>query len=280
MENNVEPKEQFLGAIPLLRKFREHPFWREKRTFSRAEAWIDLLFKARYGKDPEKIIDRGEIIHIQRGGILTGIITLSDTWLWSEGKVKRYLEFLQNEESIKFIITKNRRTIIDILNYGSVLDNLSNHKKGKRRTEEDQREDKIRHKNTDNTDNKDNINKNGEAIIKKESTLIRDKTNNNKPSGINEILMGVNQFPTIKISTKYQEKAYRYAEKLGIDLKNPMVIKDQWDSRWVKIFKIAESDLDTNKNIEIAYSYLFDNGNFNKCNNVEKIKYFFWKISN
>lgn len=279
MEDNIEPKEQFLGAIPILRKFREHPFWREKRVFSRTEAWIDLLFKARYGKEPEKIIDRGEIITIQRGGILTGIITLSNTWLWSEGKVKRFLEFLQEAESIKFLIIKNRRTIIDILNYGSVLDNLSNHKKGKRRTEEDQREDKIRHKNTDNTDNKDNIYKNGEAIIKKESTLIRDKTNFNKPSSIGEILIGSNNFTIHKTLTKYQEKAYRYAEKLKINLKNQMVINGQWDSRWVKLFKDAENDLNLNKNIEIAYSSLFDNENFNKADSVGKIKYFFWKVN-
>jgi len=279
MEDNIEPKEQFLGAIPLLRKFQEHLFWREKRAFSRAEAWIDLLFKARYGKEPEKIIDRGEIITIQRGGILTGIITLSNAWSWSEGKVKRYLEFLQNDESIKFIIMKNRRTIIDILNYGSVLDNLSNHRKGKQRTEEDQREDKIRHKNTDNTDNKDNIYKNSEAIIKKESTLIRNKTNNYKPSSIGEILIDGSQFPMTNTLTKYQEKAYRYAEKLKIDLKNKMVIDGQWDSRWVKLFKDTENNFNLNKNIEIAYSYLSDNDSFNKIDNIGKIKYFFWKLN-
>lgn len=76
-ENLVEP---FRGAIPLLRKFRDHAFWKERRTFSRAEAWIDLLFDARYGKEPEELIDRGELLIIKRGEILTSILKLSEKW--------------------------------------------------------------------------------------------------------------------------------------------------------------------------------------------------------
>lgn len=159
MSDKVFFQKHFKGAIPLLRKFRDHPFWREKRVFSKAEAWIDLIYDTRYGKKPETIIDRGEYLVINRGEILTSMLRLSEKWKWSEGKVKKFLLFLEKNRSISIRITKSRRTIINMLTYCSILDNLSNYENGKMRTEfsteQEQNENKLRDKNKSNNDNKE-----------------------------------------------------------------------------------------------------------------------------
>jgi len=111
---------KFGGAIPLLRKFREHPFWTEKRKFSRAEAWIDLLFMARYGTESEEIPDRGEIILIQYGQILTSIITLSKKWDRSRSWVNKLINILKKKQSILVITMNKRRTILQIVNMGEI----------------------------------------------------------------------------------------------------------------------------------------------------------------
>ena len=72
--NQNQAKHRFGGAIPLLRKYQQHPFWTERRKYSRAEAWIDLLFMARYGAETEEKWDRGELIQIEYAQILTSMI--------------------------------------------------------------------------------------------------------------------------------------------------------------------------------------------------------------
>lgn len=68
------------------------------------------------------------------------------------------------------------------------------------------------------------------------------------------------------ISTQWQEKAFRYAEKLQIQL------TEQMKPRWLKVFKLADQGRKKG-NIDKAYSYLVDyDGNLS---DEEKIRYFF-----
>lgn len=67
---------------------------------------------------------------------------------------------LEEMRTISLNITKNRRTIINILNYSAIQDILRERKESKMRTEQgtdfEQNNKRLRHKNTENTGNKVN----------------------------------------------------------------------------------------------------------------------------
>jgi len=73
------------------------------------------------------------------------------------------------------------------------------------------------------------------------------------------------------ITKQWQDKAFRYAEKLHITL------TDNLKPRWLKVFKQADLGRKI-KNLEQAYSYLIDYPN--QLSSEEKIKYFFYIYEN
>lgn len=73
------------------------------------------------------------------------------------------------------------------------------------------------------------------------------------------------------ITTQWQDKAFRYADKLQIKL------NDDLKGRWLKVFKQADLGRKS-KNLEQAYSYLVDYPN--PLSTEEKIKYFFYIYEN
>ena len=68
------------GWIKLYRQIRDHAYWLERRRFSRAEAWIDLLMSASH-KDHDVTIG-GRIINLKRGQVLTSQVALAQRWGW------------------------------------------------------------------------------------------------------------------------------------------------------------------------------------------------------
>jgi len=102
------------GWISLHRKIREHPLFKEKRSFSKFEAWIYLLLRANYREN--QFLLGNIVITVDRGCLLTSIKDLAETWKWSRTKSKNFLEFLQNEKMILFEST-TKYTMIEILNY-------------------------------------------------------------------------------------------------------------------------------------------------------------------
>lgn len=73
------------------------------------------------------------------------------------------------------------------------------------------------------------------------------------------------------ITTQWQDKAFRYADKLNIKL------SEEIKGRWLKVFKQANLGRKT-KNLELAYSYLADYPS--QLSSEEKIKYFFYIYEN
>ena len=55
------------GFIPISRKLFNNFLWEEKREFSRAEAWIDLLQLARFEANSTKEIINGRVIESING---------------------------------------------------------------------------------------------------------------------------------------------------------------------------------------------------------------------
>lgn len=162
-KHTTQQNPRFGGAIPLLRKFQEHPFWNERRKYSRAEAWIDLLFLARYGGETVDVIDRDELIPVGYSQILTSVITLSKKWRRSRTWVKSLLRVLRIKGSILVITSNNRRTILQIVNMGQVKSLLQN--SGQQPVQHTAQQD-IQQKDIRKTyNNKDNFNNEEITII-------------------------------------------------------------------------------------------------------------------
>ena len=104
------------GWIKLHRKIRENPLWQENRSFSKAEAWIDILMEARHSDEPAKVLIGSHIIECGRGQIIKSLDTLASRWGWNKSKVRRFLDLLNRLEQIRHEnVTKTTR--ITICNY-------------------------------------------------------------------------------------------------------------------------------------------------------------------
>lgn len=139
------------GWISLHRKILEHPFYKEKRKFSKFEAWIDLLLHANH-KD-NKFILGNELVEVEKGSFITSELKLMERWGWSKTKVRAFLMLLECDSMI--VQKKDRKkTTINICNY-SVYQGLETEKKPQKDREETV---KRPQKDTNNNVNKE-INK-------------------------------------------------------------------------------------------------------------------------
>jgi DNA replication protein DnaD len=86
------------GWLSVQRKFFKSSFWEEKRTFSKAEAWLDLLALAAW-KDTEIIIGMNTL-KLERGQIHTSNRFLSKRWNRSLKWVHVFLNFLSERGQI------------------------------------------------------------------------------------------------------------------------------------------------------------------------------------
>ena len=101
------------GWIKLHRKITENPMYFSER-FTRMQAWIDLLIMANHGG--RIIYIRGNKVEVKRGEIARSTEGLAQRWMWSRGKVIRFLNELENSKMI--VQQKNRViTLLSILNY-------------------------------------------------------------------------------------------------------------------------------------------------------------------
>jgi hypothetical protein len=81
------------GFLMLSRKFYEHPYWKQERVFSMAEAWLDLLQLARFEKEPAvKILSTNKELTIKRGEMHASIRFLSERWGWGLERTKKFLD--------------------------------------------------------------------------------------------------------------------------------------------------------------------------------------------
>lgn len=145
------------GWISLHRKIVEHPFYKEKRKFSKLEAWIDLLLQANH-KD-NKFILGNELVEVEKGSFITSELKLMERWGWSKTKVRAFLLLLECDSMI--VQKKDRKkTTINICNY-SVYQGLETEKKPQKDREETaKRPQKDTNNNVNNLINKNNVHSN------------------------------------------------------------------------------------------------------------------------
>jgi hypothetical protein len=84
------------GYLPIWRKFFEdHQFWREKRVFSKAEAWIDILYCTHYSREPKQRLINGELVQQNYGEALMTTRYCGLRWGWTHVRVWRFLKLLK-----------------------------------------------------------------------------------------------------------------------------------------------------------------------------------------
>jgi|SRR5690625_3525234 len=108
------------GFIKLHRKIQDHWLFEEKRTFSKFEAWIDMLLMANHKEN--KVVLGNELITIERGQFITSIRKLGERWNWSNTKVTNFLEILKQDEMITYK-KDTKKTVITIVKYSVYHDN-------------------------------------------------------------------------------------------------------------------------------------------------------------
>lgn len=67
----------------------------KKGSYSRAEAWIDLIMEARW--QPGKVENKGKVILLNRGQLMAARKWLADRWNWTENTVRTFLDKLEHD---------------------------------------------------------------------------------------------------------------------------------------------------------------------------------------
>lgn len=160
------------GYIPLFRKIHDHPFYKEKRVFSKYEAWIDILMEARHKEEPEQILIGMRSIECGYGQSVKSLRTWGKKWSWSPKKVSRFFVLLEEMGQIRHenVTVTSRITVLNYSKYnierhGSVTD-MSH--------EGNTKETQVKHERP--TNKKDKKEKN-EKELKETSKRIIDKLN-------------------------------------------------------------------------------------------------------
>lgn len=152
------------GWISIDRSIQNHWLFKEKRTFSKFEAWIYLLMEANHSK--AKVPIGNQIVTVERGQRLTSVLTLSDLFNWSRFKVKTFLDLLESDGMLE-VKTTSKYALITIVNY-----DFYQSEQGRNQHQNDIKPTSKQHQsninptskqhqtNTNNNDNKDNNEKN------------------------------------------------------------------------------------------------------------------------
>jgi len=112
-KDNGDVNKKFLK---LSRRFLQNELWNEHRVFSKAEAWIDILFAVQYGEDPFPIPFGYKTLICYRGQSLKSIETWAKRWNWSKSKVMRFFGMLKKRNMIR-TETETVTTRLIVCNY-------------------------------------------------------------------------------------------------------------------------------------------------------------------
>jgi hypothetical protein len=104
------------GYIRLGRSFFSHKFWKEARTLSECEAWLDLIQSARYEATVTIECIAGREISYGRGQYPAAIRFLAKRWNWGEKKVRSFLHKLVAEKMVS-IDNSQGISVLTLVNY-------------------------------------------------------------------------------------------------------------------------------------------------------------------
>lgn len=143
MENDLTSSSKDSGFIRLSRGFFNNFLWAERRAYSKAEAWLDIVAQCPY--EPLKRLVAGELVEVPRGGFVASERYFSDRWMWSRTKVRSFLALLEQEKMILKKPQKDHRNTTFLLcnydKYNPPKDHEPDHWKTTERPVEDQIEE-------------------------------------------------------------------------------------------------------------------------------------------
>ncbi|MBK5723037.1 hypothetical protein JGH11_19390, partial [Dysgonomonas sp. Marseille-P4677] len=112
----MDKNEKLSNFIPINRDFFEHKLWKEKRVFSKAEAWLYVIKETRF--EDSEVLDGNITVSVKRGQLYNSFRFYAEAWGWSTKKVGNFLNFLEKEKMIKKETVKETgQTLITVCNY-------------------------------------------------------------------------------------------------------------------------------------------------------------------
>jgi hypothetical protein len=175
---------EITNYIPISRKLFESFLWLEKREFNRAEAWVDLLRRARFEANSTNLLIQGKMVEIHRGEIPTSLRLMAEWWGWSKNRVDKFLYILEKEGMITKRTAKGAaQTVITICNYDryNFIIEKSGQQKGQSRDSEGTRSGQSRDKTNKENKSKERITK---VIPKKDELSLSDTSPLSKNSDV------------------------------------------------------------------------------------------------
>jgi len=233
------------GWIKLHRKLIESTIFSSEKGL---KIWVWCLLKANH--EDNQVFKGRNKINIKAGQFITGRDIAKQELEMAVGTIWFWLDQLEVERLIERHAT-NKYTVITILNY---IEYQKEDSKLNANSTTDRTQIERRLTTNKNDKNDKNIN-----------TLENPKEKNTSMQSIGDIL-----HKKTGISTEWQDRAFRYAEKLNIDLKT-----GNYKSRWLSLFKMGNKF-----RLEKAYMFLSDYQPFQTKDNESKIKYYFWYYGN
>ena len=107
------------GYVLLYRRFFDHPYWTEKRVYSRAEAWLDCWANMAAHTDHTKLVGSRQV-ELMRGEFLASDRFLMKRWGWSRGKVRRWIDGATEACEIRPTRDTSDGTIYLVVNFDSM----------------------------------------------------------------------------------------------------------------------------------------------------------------
>jgi DNA replication protein DnaD len=126
------------GWIKIHRCITNHWIYTEKRSFSKFEAWIDILMTVNFAD--AQVLIKGKLYQVKRGQSILSMDSWANRWNWNKSKVRRFMDLLQKDSMI-VIKTDTITTQLTVCNYESYQDERHTDKpqtKRKRNTNETQ----------------------------------------------------------------------------------------------------------------------------------------------
>lgn len=102
------------GYLPIPRDFFTQFLWDEKRSFSKAEAYLDLLQFAAFA--PSERFVSGKLIELDEGECIASVRFLAERWGWGKDKAAQYLQLLDTRR-ITRRETRQGETVVILCRY-------------------------------------------------------------------------------------------------------------------------------------------------------------------
>lgn len=153
------------GWISIHREIQEHWIWKEKREFSKLEAWIDILLTVNHSD--QKVMIKNTLFNVKRGESVKCLDTWGKRWNWNKSKVRRFLKLLQKDNMIE-LKNEQKTTHLTVCNYNS-YQSLRNENETQMKRKRNANETQMTPNNNDNNINKEN--KENNVDVEKENTF-------------------------------------------------------------------------------------------------------------